>query len=376
MNRSRRFFFSPFFLVLLGLGVPLLLLLLIELTLTIPPVTEYLIRNHYFPPASPDILRSRDLAGRMHRVGLSCEGRPTVADQKKLDTGVVDELDIQQVPFQALFANPGKEFSFETSVRTKREKVTILKNKVGVNKFGQRRVTGFHPKGKSQILFLGDSYTFGIGVEDSETFASLLQKGFPETSVYNMGVPGFSPSFILHELEKRPQRYQMPRQNGVAFYLFLPDHMERVVGRLQRVNQDPGSADWPWYGMDGRGEAVLRGKLSDKWTYPLYHALARLNLVKFFRLNWPPAFSQEDFETVASILAKARFQLFERTGVPQLVTVLFPTESSVNEGMKEALEQFHLPYLDLTRIDLNVATDGRPLYADEHPTACTHYVLA
>ncbi len=43
-----------------------------------------------------------------------------------------------------------------------------------------------------RILFLGDSCTFGVGVNDDETFASLLQGRFSDVQCVNAGVPGYS----------------------------------------------------------------------------------------------------------------------------------------------------------------------------------------
>lgn len=45
---------------------------------------------------------------------------------------------------------------------------------------------------KPVVLCVGDSCTFGVGVDDHETFASLLQSTFPRARSLNAGVPGYS----------------------------------------------------------------------------------------------------------------------------------------------------------------------------------------
>lgn len=45
---------------------------------------------------------------------------------------------------------------------------------------------------KPDILFLGDSFTFGIGVDDPEPFAAQLQRRRPELVIRNCSVPGYS----------------------------------------------------------------------------------------------------------------------------------------------------------------------------------------
>lgn len=42
-----------------------------------------------------------------------------------------------------------------------------------------------------RIAFLGDSFTFGWGVEENETFAALLESKLEHTRSYNFGIRGF-----------------------------------------------------------------------------------------------------------------------------------------------------------------------------------------
>lgn len=42
------------------------------------------------------------------------------------------------------------------------------------------------------VAFLGDSCTFGFGVNDDQTFAALVQQRMPEVQAVNLGVPGYT----------------------------------------------------------------------------------------------------------------------------------------------------------------------------------------
>ncbi len=57
------------------------------------------------------------------------------------------------------------------------------------------RITGPGDAGtgvqRPQLLLMGCSYTYGMGVTDSATFAWQLQQAMPQWQVKNMGVPGF-----------------------------------------------------------------------------------------------------------------------------------------------------------------------------------------
>jgi lysophospholipase L1-like esterase len=45
---------------------------------------------------------------------------------------------------------------------------------------------------RTSVVFLGDSCTFGVGVDDGQTFAALLQEQLPGVQSVNLGVPGYT----------------------------------------------------------------------------------------------------------------------------------------------------------------------------------------
>jgi hypothetical protein len=68
-----------------------------------------------------------------------------------------------------------------------------------------------HPYGKSaahpRILILGDSFTFGEGVGDTETYAASLQAMMPHAEVLNMGVHGYGHDQMLILLREEGVKY-------------------------------------------------------------------------------------------------------------------------------------------------------------------------
>jgi hypothetical protein len=58
------------------------------------------------------------------------------------------------------------------------------------------------PGVRSRILFLGDSFTYGTGNEESETFVSRLTGRWPEVEIINTGCPGYCQIEELAVLDK------------------------------------------------------------------------------------------------------------------------------------------------------------------------------
>jgi hypothetical protein len=61
--------------------------------------------------------------------------------------------------------------------------------------------------GKTRIVLIGDSFTFGEIVSDDETFAALLQRDFPNTEILNLGIHGWGHDQMLIHLRETGLRY-------------------------------------------------------------------------------------------------------------------------------------------------------------------------
>jgi len=104
-----------------------------------------------------------------------------------------------------------------------------LSGKVRVNRWGFRGEDWSEPKpgGTIRVALLGDSYVFGVGVDDDETFASTLQERLNESAppgrryeVLNFGVSGYDTGHEIAVLEHEVLRFQ---PDAVVLFFFLND---------------------------------------------------------------------------------------------------------------------------------------------------------
>ncbi|MCA9727056.1 MAG: hypothetical protein KC729_05180 [Candidatus Eisenbacteria bacterium] len=154
---------------------------------------------------------------------------------------------------------------------------------VRINEDGFRgpRIPMARTTGKSRILVLGDSYVFGHGVEDDETFCAVLAHILPSTEVVNFGVSGYSTDQELLLLQDRGLAYHpdvvllclyrndiLDNGRATAWGLYqkprftLNDHAEPVLA------QETVSAGVP-FGMKVRRELRRRFVLYDVLAYRL-----------------------------------------------------------------------------------------------------------
>jgi len=88
---------------------------------------------------------------------------------------------------------------------------------------GKRDFPYIKNKENLRILILGDSFTFGEGVSDDETYSHYLQESLPNTEVINLGVHGYGHDQMLILLKEEGVKYEP----DIVILGFLPRDMPR-----------------------------------------------------------------------------------------------------------------------------------------------------
>jgi len=162
-----------------------------------------------------------------------------------------------------------------------------LTHKLCTNSFGfKSSCENIINKKDVDIVFIGDSFTEGIGLDYEDTFVGLFADSYPELRVANMGVSSYSPSIyrskIQYYLEKENMTFNhvfvfidiSDIQNEAFAYERLEDNRVVTQAQAQPKGQNQRA-------VSPEDSVVLRVKqyLSDKT--PLFHLL----LKTLYRLN-------------------------------------------------------------------------------------------
>jgi lysophospholipase L1-like esterase len=73
------------------------------------------------------------------------------------------------------------------------------------------------PQGQPRYAFVGDSFTFGLGVNDDETFVKRLEDADPSTIYLNAGIAGFSTDQEYLYLKERLAGWRLDKMAVVVF---------------------------------------------------------------------------------------------------------------------------------------------------------------
>ena len=103
------------------------------------------------------------------------------------------------------------------------------------------RVTGFSdfsiPLIRKKLFFYGCSFTYGMGVDDQQTFPFLIQKKLQDWQVYNYGVPAYGTLQALLQLQSQIERGPIP-QMAILNYSALHDSRNKLSIAQQKYWQE------------------------------------------------------------------------------------------------------------------------------------------
>ncbi len=132
---------------------------------------------------------------------------------------LVAELGLRVVGYRPLYVNPEQSMFWEYHPRlgwhhrpgqVGRFSKLQFDTAVEINQRGLRDhdYTLERKAGRRRLLVLGDSFTWGFGVEQPEIFTEVVESLFDDVDVINAGVSGYSPDQELTWLSEEGYRYQ------------------------------------------------------------------------------------------------------------------------------------------------------------------------
>lgn len=229
--------------------------------------------------------------------------------------------------------------------------------------------------GRQFILFFGDSFTFGEGVNDRETMPSRVASATPGYAVYNYGCRGYGTQQMLARLDQEEIQREVPQQTGLLIYTFIDAHVERAIGSMRSFTG--WAANTPYYALE-RGELVRKGSFATTrhpWVNAVYSVLGRSEILKYFRLDIPPVVTPRDLELVCRLIDASRDQFRARFGSDRFYVVLYPGSHRAT-AMSQRLQALGITVLDYSRLIDFYGDQRYQIPYDGHPTPQTHELIA
>jgi hypothetical protein len=152
---------------------------------------------------------------------------------------------------------------------------------------------------KKHAIFLGGSFTFGDGIDFSETFpAHLSNISNDEYEVYNYALSGYGPTQNLLLLKDQELFNDILNQNGICIYTMKTHHINRSTGvprylrenyciPIARINANNNLTFLKFYDLPKF--QIYHYKLYDLFRNSSYALNAILQKKDFLMINWQEA---------------------------------------------------------------------------------------
>lgn len=219
------------------------------------------------------------------------------------------------------------------------------------------------PSIKPEIWIFGCSFTYGWSLNDSETYAWLLQEKLPQYEVVNFGVNGYG---TIHSLIQFKQALKQGNKPKIAVIAYAGFHDRRNTFSRARRKQ---LADWNKLGVLFQPDARLNKQQGFTYTMAQleYHELPLMRvsaLVNFLEVNYN-LFEEEFYrshEVSKAIIAEFN-RLAKANGVKLVV-------AGINPGSAKMLAELNgegIATVDIS-VDLKIRANNN-LPHDLHPSA-------
>lgn len=227
------------------------------------------------------------------------------------------------------------------------------------------------------LVMMGCSYTFGTGVNDSETITWHINALQDATEAYNGGHGGFGTSDVLARLMSPDELQDLRQKRGILIYNFIANHVHRSFG----------STASPWTNLLSDvellpdGHFALRGDFdtSRPRLMAFYRFFSGLHFVRLFGLHLP-VLRHHHYDLIAKMISEAR-HLYRLQTLPEneLVVALYPQSvDGVDVAeLRRALSRHKIPFIDYSGLNLArfIKEPARIPY-DGHPNGHAHAFYA
>ncbi len=228
------------------------------------------------------------------------------------------------------------------------------------------------------MLFYGCSYTFGKGVSSQDTLPAHIQRANPQVVSYNMGRSGNGPNSLLAFLrnDQDPMHQGVTESQGSAVYLYIDDHLPRVLGSSSWLARHPANIFERHFELENgelreTGEFAHRGFLNS-----LLLAFGQSGFANFFAIDLP-IYSENHFRLFAKVVDEIFVEIRKRFNIENSIIVVYPDNGFWLPFWKPFLQNQQIQILDYQNLRLWETLKHNDIILGEgHPTGMAYRLLA
>jgi hypothetical protein len=223
---------------------------------------------------------------------------------------------------------------------------------------------------RPRLIVVGDSYVYGYGLGDRDTFAWRVQQNHPELQVSNYGTPGYGTyqSYIAMDraLDNKPP-------NATVLYLLNGFHESRNVADPSwiRVVHHPDNGVFFPYAVLSNGALQDRRSSGDA-IWGLSHKLRTVAMAEEY-YEMAEAWTRVHKQRAVTQAILTRMEHAAQLSSAKFTVILFDLEPKDRQAYRQFLASRSIAFIDCDHPELNDKSYRQP---DGHPNAKLNELLA
>jgi hypothetical protein len=220
------------------------------------------------------------------------------------------------------------------------------------------RITPQQGKKSEYAILVGDSLTFGSGVNDSETMAVAFARKQERYHVYNFSFPRYALNTHLLNIQKRNLKPLVKESTGVVAYIYNSDHVTRTLGSYNYIRRYGYSH--PYFVRDPSGTPRYLGSFEEAAPFQTWLAkvLNGSQIVRYFNLDWKINTDPKWPELFADCVLALKRQYLNQFPNSRFVFVVSPGENHFVHDILPALDHRKINVLDYSYFNLRGRLQG------------------
>jgi hypothetical protein len=257
----------------------------------------------------------------------------------------------------------------------------IYETEYNTDEYGMRRWY-IRKKAKANIILLGSSIFFGVGLAENQNVAFDLSELVPDRNVIDLSISGMGPTDFVAKFSSIESKLKtIPQLPTTVITLYSRDHLWWTDCNWICLMHGPMFREWvghkPWMSLR-HGQLVTEGLIRDQ--HPLLMRMAPfLDLLGSHvwldrRVEW----AQPPYELLSHVYVEVRQLLSKILPVQRFSVFMAPDPLHVDKsGMSAQLKKIGIEVFDFDNHDLSLITDHESYILDDlHPTPQWNFAIA
>jgi hypothetical protein len=175
------------------------------------------------------------------------------------------------------------------------------------------------------VIFFGCSYTYGDGVNDSETLPAQYARLDTCSSIYNYAIDGWGPAQTLQELLHKSLANETQSDTATGIYVWIDDHLKRAS--LYKSHYLGWTQFFPCFVLQN-DSLVYKGNFES--VYPIRGCMFQLlnNSIFLKNIDIPAHESAADYQLSCAILKASQVAFLHQFKSGKFIVFLYPDNGS------------------------------------------------